>query len=368
MKRIALNISIVIASVCIAVFFANAAISATYYVSPSGSDSNAGSLSAPFKTLANAAGLVNAGDTVIAADGIYYENDLGQGQEGLYVRRGGTSGSKVMFRAMNPGKAIIDGNNTVQVGVYVPSNYVQIEGFQVRNFAREGVSVHGQYAIIKGNTVYNNGNGGDPTSSIGQNGIYVDSSAGNCMVDSNTVYANGRLSLGRSNPNGSIDQGIYLCGVNPIVQNNLIYGNQAFGIQIAGYVNMGSVLITNNTIAAQKNYSGIVIWLAGAKGCVIQNNIIVNNSDCGLTFLNDGGGHIVRNNDFFNNVNGAINPSKSSQYTASANLMLNPMLNSSYCPLSTSPVLKAGYTGLSPNYDITGAVRPSSSDVIGCFQ
>lgn len=51
MKRIALNISIVIASVCIAVFFANAAISATYYVSPSGSDSNAGSLSAPFKTL-----------------------------------------------------------------------------------------------------------------------------------------------------------------------------------------------------------------------------------------------------------------------------------------------------------------------------
>src|SRR5437899_2916269 len=43
----------------------------TYYVSPSGSDSNSGSSSAPFRTLQQAADTVNAGDIVIVRQGNY---------------------------------------------------------------------------------------------------------------------------------------------------------------------------------------------------------------------------------------------------------------------------------------------------------
>jgi hypothetical protein len=151
------------------------------------------------------------------------------------------------------------------------------------------------------------------------------------------------------------------------VQNNLIYGNQAYGIQVAGYVNMGSVLITNNTIVAQKNFGSIVVWQPGAKGCIIQNNIMMGNRTYGVDFFSDGGGHIIRNNNFFNNGFGAVNPAKSSQYTASNNVASDPMLGSNYAPLPASPLVNAGYVGQDPNYDITGAVRLSATDTIGCF-
>src|SRR5262249_31357167 len=43
----------------------------TYYVSPTGSDSNPGSEAAPFKTIQKAADIVNPGDAVIVEDGVY---------------------------------------------------------------------------------------------------------------------------------------------------------------------------------------------------------------------------------------------------------------------------------------------------------
>jgi len=44
-----------------------------YWCSPTGDDTNAGSLSAPFATLTHAAGVVVAGDTVRALPGVYNE-------------------------------------------------------------------------------------------------------------------------------------------------------------------------------------------------------------------------------------------------------------------------------------------------------
>ena len=105
------------------------------------------------------------------------------------------------------------------------------------------------------------------------------------------------------------------------MQNNLIYGNQAYGIQIAGYVSLSNILVQNNTIASEQNAGGIVIWQAGAKGCVIQNNTVMNNAGYGLDFFDDGGGHVVQNNTFYGNAAGGIDPSMSAQYTGSNNLV-----------------------------------------------
>ncbi len=308
-------------SVLFVLFFANAGISATYYVSPSGSDSNAGSSSAPFATIGKAASVVNPGDTVIAAPGTYYENDHGQGQVGLYVRRGGNSASPVLFQSASPGMAIIDGNNAVQIGVYVSAPYVQIQGFRVRNFTLEGIDVYGSYATITGNIVNNNGASTTISPTYGHDGIFTGSSVTNCMINGNIVYGNGRLSLAPSAQGGQLDQGIYLCSPNSTVQNNLIYGNQAWGIQIAGYVSLDSILVQNNTIVAEQNCGGIVLWQAGAQGCVIQNNTVINTAGYGLNFYEDGGGHIVQNNMFYGNALGGINPSMSGQYTGSNNLV-----------------------------------------------
>jgi hypothetical protein len=293
--------------------FLGIAHAATWYVSPSGSDSNAGTLVAPFKTVDYAASRVNPGDTVIAAAGIYYENDQGAGQVGLYVRRGGTSAAPVLFQSATLGGAIIDGNNTVQIGVYISAPYVSVQGFRVRNFTYQGVMTYGANTTLKGNIV--NGNGASTTIQLamGHDGIFAAQNAVNCMIDGNIIYANGRLSLAPASTFGHNDHGVYLCGPNSTVQNNLISGNQAYGIQIAGYVPLPSCLVQNNTILS--NQSGIMIWQAGAQGCTIQGNDFVANATYGIDFLGDGGGHIIQGNHFFNNVQGAINPAKAAQWT-----------------------------------------------------
>lgn len=55
----------------VVLFQANAATSATYYVSPSGSDTAAGTSAAPWKTLQKAIGSLSAGDTLIVKGGAY---------------------------------------------------------------------------------------------------------------------------------------------------------------------------------------------------------------------------------------------------------------------------------------------------------
>ncbi len=316
MKRV----GIAVISLLLVLFFANAAMSVTYYISPSGSDTGSGSATQPFATIDHAASVVNPGDTVIAAPGVYYENDYKKGQVGLYVRRGGTAAAPISFQSSSPGTAIIDGNNAVQIGVFVAAPYVTIQGFRVRNFTYGGIGVYGSYATINGNIVNNNGASTTVNPAYGHDGIYADKSVTNCMISGNIIYGNGRLSLAKTNPGGGQDQGIYLCSPNSTIQNNLVYGNQAFGIQIAGYVPLGSTLVQNNTVASQQNYGGIILWQVGAQDCIIQNNALIGNAGYGLNFSNAGGGNILQNNILLDNVLGSIYPADASQYTASNNL------------------------------------------------
>src|SRR5690348_10262851 len=86
----------------------------TYYVSPTGSDANPGTGSAPFQTIQQAAKVINPGDTVIVRDGTYSNAAaFGDGSSLVVVDRGGTSDSWVTFIAENNGGAVMDGlNNT----------------------------------------------------------------------------------------------------------------------------------------------------------------------------------------------------------------------------------------------------------------
>ena len=77
-----LNLLILLAALFIS--FCQSASAATYYVSPNGSDSNAGSSSQPFRTVAKGVGIAIAGDTVILKNGTYgNEGYLSKG-DGLY--------------------------------------------------------------------------------------------------------------------------------------------------------------------------------------------------------------------------------------------------------------------------------------------
>ena len=63
---------------------------ATYYVSPSGSNSNPGTLSAPFATLQKAHDISNAGDTIYMRGGTYILDN-----SAVQIGRSGSSGNYI---------------------------------------------------------------------------------------------------------------------------------------------------------------------------------------------------------------------------------------------------------------------------------
>jgi len=82
-----------------------AAQAATYTVSPSGADTNAGSSYAPFKTIGRAAQAAQAGDTVNVTPGVYAET------VSLTAANSGAT-----FRGVGPTRPVIEGGNTRAVG------------------------------------------------------------------------------------------------------------------------------------------------------------------------------------------------------------------------------------------------------------
>jgi len=77
----------------------------TYYVSPSGSDNNAGAENSPFKTITRAANLATAGDLVLINPGTYRESVL--------LKNSGTSDRPITFKAVTPGTVVIDGADVI---------------------------------------------------------------------------------------------------------------------------------------------------------------------------------------------------------------------------------------------------------------
>ena len=75
---------------------------ASLYVSPSGCDSAAGTLAAPYATLAKAVSVATAGTHIIMRGGTYYEGDIA-------MPRSGSSGSPIVIKAYPGETPVLDG-------------------------------------------------------------------------------------------------------------------------------------------------------------------------------------------------------------------------------------------------------------------
>ncbi|MEI9813413.1 MAG: Ig-like domain-containing protein [Acidobacteriota bacterium] len=123
---------------CLLAVTLGTAQAATYYVSPSGNDSRTGtSLSLSWATFSRAFSAMRAGDTLMVDDGVYYQQ--------MASSFSGTSSSPVTVRAINDGKAIIDGDtNGDGVGdlnngpmLYLRHSYWVVEGLVFNHGGRD---------------------------------------------------------------------------------------------------------------------------------------------------------------------------------------------------------------------------------------
>ncbi|WP_374089775.1 choice-of-anchor Q domain-containing protein [Methylomicrobium lacus] len=94
---------------------ASASAATTYYVSTSGSDSNSGTQSQPWRSITKAATTMRAGDTAIVSAGTY--------NEAVTTNSSGASGSKITFRA--------SGSVTVTGGFAIKHAYNTVDGFSI---------------------------------------------------------------------------------------------------------------------------------------------------------------------------------------------------------------------------------------------
>ena len=133
--------------------FWGAGFATNYNVSPTGNDTANGSHEAPFKTIAKAATMVDAGDTVFVAEGTYIEQNI-------TPKSSGTENARIVFKPLigagdviikHPGTSISDNTPVFQLS---NRNYIWIEGFQFKDFKYGRASVY--ISSGTGNVVINN--------------------------------------------------------------------------------------------------------------------------------------------------------------------------------------------------------------------
>lgn len=253
------------------VLLTGTANAATWYVSTSGNDANAGTLSAPFRTINKAAGVAVAGDQVQVRGGIY--NGL------VSIASKGTASAHIAFRSYPGETAVLDGTGTAAdsnlVTLYKAA-YVDFTDFEVRNATRIGILVWGSNNIrIANNNVHHSW----------RNGIYSGyDTAGvttDITVDNNDVHDNVLENQNHALSGGGWSTGISLTKTERgSVTRNKVHANQGEGI---GMLLTNRVTIQNNTV--WNNFS-VNIYLDNAKYITVDRNFVY--SDGASAYYRDG--------------------------------------------------------------------------------
>lgn len=259
---------------------------ATYYVSPSGNDGNAGtSTSAPWKTIGKANARLLPGDTVLVMPGTYAET--------IDPASSGTPAAPISYKAYNAGnkpKIVGRGAAPSWLGgtVSIDQSYIVVDGFALKQaITATGFSYN---AMLKGshNTLRNN------------------------------VFQNPRTDLDAQwKLDGQHEEAVYLDGAGHLIENNLI---ERFYIGIS--VNGTLHTIRGNTIRASL-LDAIRLYSDTGKimGILIENNTLngswasdgVQTNGKSDTLQQNGGsqypttcGIVVRNNVIYDNAENGV--------------------------------------------------------------
>ncbi|MDH4241907.1 MAG: DUF1565 domain-containing protein, partial [Phycisphaerae bacterium] len=246
---------------------ATSARAETYYAATNGSDENPGSEAKPFRTIAKAASVARAGDTILVRGGVYSEAVVMRfsGQEGKPIVLKNYAGELAVIQPGERGKQPPGHGLLLQAqeGYQKPIGWVTIEGLEIR-YGHDGMKFYNAHdVVIRKCNIHENWNQG-----ILGNGNRM-------LIDRNIIAGNGTNTKVAKN----LVHGIYATGSSFTITNNLIHSNTAYGIQVAAYdykkdsmagpeyADAKNWLIANNTLAFNKNRAGIVIWQDGVENC-----------------------------------------------------------------------------------------------------
>ena len=250
-----------------AFFFVPQAHAIDYYVATSGSDGNSGARSSPFRTIQHAADVVNPGDIVHVSAGTY--------AEAVEIKRNGTSSNRIRFISDSQWGATVTGDGSVNDSFMIrEANYIDIVGFEVTNkTGYQGIELYGSYGRALGNHVHNVWAHGC-TDWLGGAGI----NSSNYHGTGNEIIGNLVHDIGDFAHGCASVHGIYVANAHNVVQNNISYRNQGWGITSWHYATHNTIV--NNTVF-NNDVAGINTGASDGgvvdKYSEVGNNIVVNN-------------------------------------------------------------------------------------------
>jgi Right handed beta helix region len=308
---------------------AQAQTACSLYVATTGSDTNPGTLSAPWKTVQKAANIALPGQTVCVRGGVYTEVVV------VNVS-GSASGGFVTFMSFPGEQAILDGTSLTVPSGWGPmvrienKSYVVIRGFEIRNYKSKvknhspiGIFVTGydDHIELRNNVIHNvetnyTGKSGGDAHGIAVYGTAAPNAITGVVIDGNQLYS---LKLGSSESlvvNGNVD------GFQ--ITNNLVHDNNNIGIDVIGfegkspdpaYDQARNGLIGGNLVyninsygnpAYGKERSADGIYVDGGRDTVIERNV-VHHTNLGVELASEHAGRstsniTVRNNFIYNNT------------------------------------------------------------------
>jgi hypothetical protein len=345
------------------------AVAATnIYVSPTGSDSNPGTQTAPVKTITRADALASAGSTVHVAAGTYYVSAPSLSSAGIITRKSGTSYARIRFVSDVKWGAKIVVSGT---GITWDSrgSYVDIDGFQITGSGRHGVLAAGANLTIKNNYIHDltvsggcNGSGGAAIDTYGP--------VGNVVIDRNVVRNIGYRYIGACNT----IQGIYIANANNVVTNNIVSGVAMAGIQ-QWHGATASTIVNNTTF---HNKIGILLGqgdagtTTGSANNYVANNVVYDNVAYGVIEMGLMGG----NNRYANNLVARSGTSWRVKGYVTGSISSDPLFRNylangtgDYRVYSSSPAIDRGTSTKAPLIDFAGVARPRGAAVdVGAYE
>jgi Right handed beta helix region/Protein of unknown function (DUF1565) len=271
-------------------------------VSPSGSDSNPGTLTSPWKTIQKSLNTLRAGETALVRTGTYAES--------IVMQRAGSALAPITVKNYPGEKPVIQPKGTTSmdypVRITAGAAFFRLQGFVIENGPLDGtvnvyISDGGQSQPQAAHDIELSGN--EIRNGMGT-GLLVAPRTNNVQIVGNLVHHNG---IGTVHQH----QGLYFQGQNGLIANNVVYDQpNGFGIQVRGEdtaIAANNVIVTGNT-SVGNSLAGFVIENTAANVTVV-NNVSAFNGTYGIFGYYCCGsnqpGNVAYNNLLYSNGSGA---------------------------------------------------------------
>jgi len=336
-----------------------------FYASPSGSDSNPGTLSAPWRTIQHAANQLVAGGTVVLLNGSYEEPEI-------VFRTNGTATQPITVKAQNKWQAIVNSRSGCNPAFSLLASYITVQDLRFSvspNNPTCGIYTSASAAIrawpFTDPTPANPSTG---TQGATVRGVLIDYSA----ARSTGIKTNQDLSLMENNVIHSELEAFNNFG--NIFRNTVIPRGGPNGTHILGKGGARNFQVYNNVIhVTQSGSKGII--LGGAPfsywdtsniecyNCVAYNNVVL--VEGGATNVAVFGMMGAKDSVIFNNVGigGSLFLAPSDASRTPPGLNVNPTFKNNIVDCKGGP-LTQGYHGWDGYY--TGTVTLDSNNFYNC--